>query len=179
MSYFDYEKISEHLPRDGEAIIVSRKDGELNVRNCPFLPDDLVNDQHSMGRLMIANERISKTSGVLRIPSLILMFCLFGLLVSLGIGWSFWWLYINVFTVIFAAQNWYASARKRKAFRSYALDPVEEVRAKQGVSDPAFLAVLKQMSDFQLIALCYQAHLADHYVDPAEKRSLKQSPKNS
>lgn len=177
MSYFDYEKISEHLPQDGEAIIVSRKDGELNVRDCPFLPDDLVNDPHSMGRLMIANERINKASGPLWVIAIVAILCLSGLLVTLGKGWSFWWLHLNIFVIILAAQNWFAGARQRHAFRSYVLDAVEEVRTKQGLSDPAFLALLKQMSDFQMIAQCYQAHLADHYVDPAEKKSLQQSPK--
>lgn len=178
MSYFDYEKISEHLPRDGEAIIVSRKDGELSVRDCPFLPNDLANDQHSMGRLMIANERISKASGPLWVLSIILVLCLSGLLITLGKAWSFWWLHLNLFVIVFAAQSWFSGARQRRAFRSYVLEAVEEVRAKQELSDPAFLAVLKQMSDFQMIAQCYQAHLADHYVDPAEQRSLKQSPKS-
>ena len=175
MSYFDYEKISDHLPGDGEAIIVFRRDGELGVRECPFLPDDLANDHHSMGRLMIANERIHKSSGPLWVLSVVLVLCLCGLLVTLGKGWSYWWLHLNVFVVILAAQNWFAGARQRRTFRSYVLDAVEEVRAKQGLSDPAFLALLKQMSDFQSIAQCYQAHLAMHYCDPAEKRSSKAS----
>jgi uncharacterized iron-regulated membrane protein len=171
MSYFDYEKISEHLPGDEEAIIVYRKDGELNVRECPFLPDDLVSDQHSMGRLLIANQRIHNSSGLLWVLAVVLILLSSGLLVTSGKGWSYWWLHLNVFVVVLAAQNWFAGARQRQTFRAHVLGALQEVRAKQGLSDPAFLALLKQMSDFQSLASCYQAHLAVHYKDPAIKQA--------
>jgi hypothetical protein len=169
MSYFDYEKISEHLPGDGEAIIIHRKDGELSVRECPFLPDDLVSDQHSMGRLLIANQRINNATGPLWILSVVLVLLISGLLVTYGKGWSFWWLHLNVFVVILASQNWLSGARQRQAFKTHVLEALQEVKIKQGLSDPAFLALLKQMSDFQSLAQCYQAHLAIHYEDPAVK----------
>ena len=56
----ELEQLAEHLPDEGESLLVSRRDGELVYE--PFRPDDLrdgVDEAYLYGRLVQANEQLN------------------------------------------------------------------------------------------------------------------------
>lgn len=163
-AWFDFEKIADHLPTDGEAIIVFRRDGELGVKDCPVIPDDLLSDPEVFGRLVISNEQCRAASGTLFVPALIaILLTAGGLWKGLGLGWSWWWLHLAAVIAILGAQTALAGWLAGRAFRREVFGTIEQIRQTRRLTSPAFLAVIRQVPDLQVLARAYEQELARQY----------------
>lgn len=89
----ELEYLSDYLPEEGEAVIVSRRGGELICEALPAESNrDLLADSEFYGRMVFANERLV-SQGAFPIWTCVLgcFWICVGLHLTFGLGWNGWY----------------------------------------------------------------------------------------
>ncbi|MFO1094480.1 MAG: hypothetical protein U0992_14425 [Planctomycetaceae bacterium] len=116
----ELEYLSEHLPDEGESVLITRKDGELVCE--PRASDGLrdgIDEAELYGLLVECNERLSLRAAR---PLWTTSFVTFAILVSLftigGLGWSNWFVVPGVvFVALWGCYTWIRSRQLRLFMR--------------------------------------------------------------
>jgi len=105
----ELEYLSEHLPDEGESVLITRKDGELVCQECAGdgLRDG-VDEAELYGLLVECNERLSMRATQ---PLWVTSFVTFALLVALftigGLSWSSWFVVPGaIFVALWVCYAW-------------------------------------------------------------------------
>ena len=115
----ELEYLAEYLPEEGEAVIVTRRHGELVCE--PYHPQEkkpMLSEPALLGRLIQANERLKAAAVMPVVASLLLAYSGCVAVHHLtGVGWNGWPIDVGVILVIgLACWNW-IRARQSRLFR--------------------------------------------------------------
>lgn len=151
--YEELEFLSDHLPGEGEAVLISREEGELvckhwtrgNLREGVYDPD-------LYGRLVEANERLN-FAGTLPLwiglgTQVWIVILLHGIL---DLGWEHWYLAPAAAPlVLFVCYHWIRQ-RQQKTFRTDILPFLRADLARRRISAHALVSGVRQHAELRTL----------------------------
>ena len=149
--YEELEYLADHLPDEGEAVLIARESGELVCR--PVSGVDLrdgVDDAELYGFLVQANERIHGAGAFPVWMCVVMIFWMTILLHGLvGIGWERWYVVpCLAFLLMVAASKW-GHFRQQKLFRREILPKLQVELHRRGIAPYALMAGVRQHGELR------------------------------
>lgn len=149
----ELEFLSEYLPEEGEAVVVSRRDGELHCD--PVMAASLrdgIDDVELYGRLVQANERLNGQgalplwlAGLGTIHFLVLLYSLTPL------GWREWYLVPMAGVLALCGSFHWIRSRQRRLFREEIAPMLARETSLRGLSHYALLTGVRQHAEFRTL----------------------------
>lgn len=149
----ELEYLSDYLPEEGEAVIVSRSAGELRCE--PFQTESLregISDPRLYGVLVQGNERLNALGALPIWTSLISFFWLCaGLGISGWLTWQQWFFVPGVALVLLPACIAWIRARQQRLFTREILPLLEGVMRAHRMDPHAFLGAVRQHPEMRTL----------------------------
>lgn len=149
----ELEYLSDYLPEEGEAVIVSRQAGELVCE--PFQPESLrdgISDPRLYGVLVQANERLNAL-GALPIWAMTIGFfwlCA-GLAFSGVLSWQQWFFVPGVALVMLPMCIGWIRQRQHRMFRRDIVPLLEGVLRAHRIDPHSFLGAVRQHAEMRTL----------------------------
>jgi hypothetical protein len=151
--YEELEYLAEHLPDEGEALLVRREGGELHCE--PMATDSLrdgIDDVELYGRLVQANERLN-SQGTLPLWSAAVGVTLLAIAIyrGFGLGWTEWFvLPMLSLLALFGCFHW-IRARQRALFEREIRPAIMRELMVRNLSPYALIAGVRQHVEFRTL----------------------------
>ncbi|WP_437204392.1 hypothetical protein [Planctomicrobium sp. SH664] len=151
--YEELEYLADHLPEEGETLLVSRESGELICKSVSR--SNLrggIEDAELYGLLVKANERLH-AAGVLPLWLSVIGVVWAGILLHLMhlLSWSGWFFVPGLaFVLLFAVFQW-IRIRQRKLFRQKILPGLRPSLLQHGISPAALIAGVRQHVELRAV----------------------------
>jgi hypothetical protein len=149
----DLEYLADFLPEEGEAVVVTRRHGELVCR--PLQEESFregVTDAELYGRLVLANERLNACGTIpLWIGALVALVLCLAYHEFTGIGWEGW--YVDASIAFFAglgAFTWIGMSRRRIFERDIRPMLEDQVR-RRGINRYALIGSIRQHAEMRTL----------------------------
>ena len=149
----EIEQLADLLPEEGEALLLSRRDGELVCE--PFRPDAIregLTDAELYGRLVQANERLDAlTRWPLWVTAAILFAACTLWHLGTGISWRGWYVDVGMILVgVMASVRWIHS-RQLNLFRTQILPMLESQIGRRSGSRFALIGAVRQHTELRTL----------------------------
>ena len=149
----ELEYLSDYLPEEGEAVIVSRREGELVCE--PFQPESLrdgITDPRLYGVLVQSNERLNALGALPIWASLIGFFwgCV-ALGVSGLLGWQQWYLVPGAALFVLPVCIGWIRFRQHRMFSRDVLPLLEGVLRVHRIDPHSFLGAVRQHEEMRTL----------------------------
>jgi len=142
----DLEYLSDYLPDEGESVVVTRRGGELICH--PIQGESYregVGDAELYGRLVLANERLSRLAATPLWTSLFLAFAVGVAFYQLsGVGWGGWYVALAIASAALLAGMTWVSRRRRSAFEADVRPMLESQMRRRGLNRFALIGAIRQ-----------------------------------
>lgn len=163
----ELEYLSEHLPDEGESVLITRKDGELlcETRASDGLRDG-IDEAELYGLLVECNERLTMRAAR---PLWATTFVTFATLVTLftvgGLGWSSWFLVPGaVFVALWGCFTWIRS-RQLRLFARELRPRIAAAIEEREIDTHSLIAGMRQHGELRT--------LLDLFIAGVERRESK------
>ena len=151
--YEELEYLSEYLPEEGEAVLITRESGELVCK--PWSKHELrdgVEDADLYGFLVQANEQLHSVGAF---PLWIAMIGLVWLAILLhgivGLGWSQWYVVPGIsFPLFYACFHWIRH-RQHRHFQTRILPQLRRELVRRGIGPYALIAGARQHGELRTL----------------------------
>lgn len=144
--YEELEYVSDFLPDEGEAVIISREGGELVCK--PWQRDELrdgIDDADLYGRLVHANERLAAAHSLPLWCGVIgLIWLAIGLHGGLGLSWGYWYLVPGISFPAMYGFRWWGRQRQTDVFSQHVLPSLRTEIARRRISPYALIGGIRQ-----------------------------------
>ncbi len=151
--YEELEYLSDYLPDEGEAVLVSREEGELVCK--PWSQEDLrdgIHDAQLYGYLVQANERLSSV-GTAPIWAATILLIWLAILTHgiLGFGWNQWYFVPGCSApILFGCFRW-IKKRQQYYFQNAILPQLQAELRKHRVPFYSLVAGIRQHEEFRCL----------------------------
>lgn len=171
----DLEYLSDYLPDEGESVIVTRRGGELICQ--PMQGDTYregVGDSELYGRLVIANEHLSRLAVVPLWTSLFVAFAAAVAFYQLsGVGWEGWYVALAIgASGLLAGMSW-VSRRRRQVFETDIRLMLDSQMRRRSLNRFALIGAIRQHPELATLLDEISRHF---YAPPPPVRERTQSP---
>lgn len=149
----DLEYLSDYLPDEGESVIVSRRGGELICE--PVQGESYregVGDAELYGRLVIANERLSRLAVVPLWTSLFVAFAVGVAFYQLsGIGWEGWYVALGIGAAGLLSGITWVSQRRRRVFETDVRHMLDSQMRRRSLNRFALIGAIRQHPELAIL----------------------------
>jgi len=168
-TYEDFESIQDHLPEEGDSVVIFRRDGKLfampgeDFDDFDSSSDSEEFDDEIMGKLIVLNERLRMGGG--KIWWFFLFISFLGstfLWKYMGIGWSQWYVHIMLVIAIFMGCRYCTDALQMRLFKTGAGDKLKEIINMLEISESIILTKLYKTESLYCLADTLKKYLAIH-----------------
>jgi len=151
----EIEFLADRLPREGEAVVVSRRDGELV---CEPLSEQLARvelDSEFCGWLIYANERLRRlTTSLWAAAAVLSLSVVMAVHLLTGFTPMSWLADVGLIGLIAYATMILADGARQAAFRRGIAPVLESQMRRRGIRPFSFLAVLRQHPELSFLFGC-------------------------